>query len=917
MFDFLKMKKEEMKWSIILINDNNWYVSYMKNKLSYQIDKLKLQEKINIFILDKTEDIEKIFSDCGDYINIIDNGDVSDKYIEIIYKNIKNCKKDCIVLNGLIYINNKSKVFNQISKEHDGNQIYLPISKLNPIKKNIIIENIEKYWDLDLSEIIKSKIDIKEPVIFMENKTPFSIIITAYQTQDFIEECLDSIENQTYFKNNNDFEVLVGIDYCKDTFNKVNEIKDKYRNLHIYMMSENRGTYITTNTLLDFVKYENIIRFDSDDIMCSNLIETVLNNKRDNDIIKLGYVEMKNGVINDNIIVESGIIFFKKSVIDNIAGGYKPWVCAADTELIKRLDNKVKISEIKEKLFYRRIHDNSLTNRLDTGYNSSIRLEYTNQIKSYYNDDEVKIERIVNDIRKNDFNKKEKYNFIYMITTFNRIEFLKKTITTWYNTIDKNNNWVLIVSDDGSNDGTLEYLYNLHFDNIKIFIIENKRRGVHHQTNSLLKFVNNFDFDFGFKSDDDLIFLKRGWDIKYFNSSKNSNFYHLIFYDKKWGNRRGEKKESLIYLNLLENSVNSDKIQGAFWTFNKKLINEVGFFDTSIYNLCGLGHVDYSLRCCRLGYNDINNPYDIKNSNSYITLNTEKYFSNNDFKNIWNTKDILKEKKENLFNYRTYISYNQSNKNLLNEDIQNYDISFIIPLRDRKEQIQGLEYNIKKYFSKYEYEIIYVNQNDNKLFRRGQLCNIGFKESKGQIIVFQDVDIRHLNKIDMKELLDEYKKPFVAFDKITQLKEYEIGKYEIIETEDRPYGWGACAVFYREQFIISGGFSNLIFGWGAEDNIMNGRVNYERYQQNLGHVYHIPLRKDPEIFSSIWYKNNRKMLDTDKDRDPMRDGYIQTDYSFDEIKDKNIKIIDVNNIGVKNFEYLDLYEDCLKNDVKI
>lgn len=430
----------------------------------------------------------------------------------------------------------------------------------------------------------------------------------------------------------------------------------------------------------------------------------------------------------------------------------------------------------------------------------------------------------------------------------------------------------------------------------------------------------NLDFDYGFKSDDDLVFKKENWDNKYIEASNITGYYHLIFYDKEWGEKRHEKRDSIIKERFLENNVETSKIQGSLWTFNKEIILNVGFFDLDTYNLCGYGHVDYSLRCCRLGYNDINNPYDIINSNDYISLNKSDYFSFNDFKYIWNTPEIVKNKKLHLFDdKRNFFPFQVSNKNLYNKEIKNYELSFIVPFRGREDQILGLEHNLKKYFNKFSYEIIYVNQKDEKLFKRGQLCNIGFKYSSGEIIIFQDVDIRHLRELDFKKLLEEYKKPFVAFNKITQLNERRLGEYEYIETEDRPFGFGACSVFYKEQFIVSGGFSNLIFGWGSEDNIINERVGeFVRYQQDLGHVYHKPLRKDAKIFDSNWYKNNKKMLLSDKERDKYKDGYLQTDYKIENIiTNENISYININSIGVKNFNYNDLYKIALKNDYVI
>lgn len=246
------------------------------------------------------------------------------------------------------------------------------------------------------------------------------------------------------------------------------------------------------------------------------------------------------------------------------------------------------------------------------------------------------------------------------------------------------------------------------------------------------------------------------------------------------------------------------------------------------------------------------------------------------------------------------------------------DISFIIPIRGREEHIDGLEYNIKNTIKNYSWEIIYVNQDDDKLFKRGQLCNIGFKKSKGNIIVFQDVDIRHLNSFDPKKLLEKYKTPFVAFDEITQINEFNIGEYEILHTEKRPSGFGACAVFYRKDFEESGGFSNLIFGWGAEDNIINDRVNFQRLPQKLGHVFHKSMRSDKSTLNSEWHKNNVKMWRDDKNRIKKNDGYAQTTCDINRIiKTNNIQVLNVKNIGISyDYEYTEIYNIVSKVDLK-
>ena len=42
-----------------------------------------------------------------------------------------------------------------------------------------------------------------------------------------------------------------------ELINKVKEIMHKYRNLRVFMMDSNMGTYVTSNTLLDLIQYEN------------------------------------------------------------------------------------------------------------------------------------------------------------------------------------------------------------------------------------------------------------------------------------------------------------------------------------------------------------------------------------------------------------------------------------------------------------------------------------------------------------------------------------------------------------------------------------------------------------------------------------------------------------------------------------
>ena len=118
--------------------------------------------------------------------------------------------------------------------------------------------------------IPKDKEFNKIPIRF---KNVIPITITAFKNEKYIKETLDSISEQTYFKNNDDWEILIGVDGCNKTLKYLHSIMQNYKNLRVFMMEENRGTYITTNTMMSIAQYDNLLRFDADDIMFSYLVE--------------------------------------------------------------------------------------------------------------------------------------------------------------------------------------------------------------------------------------------------------------------------------------------------------------------------------------------------------------------------------------------------------------------------------------------------------------------------------------------------------------------------------------------------------------------------------------------------------------------------------------------------------------------
>lgn len=217
-----------------------------------------------------------------------------------------------------------------------------------------------------------------------------SVIITAYNAQDFIKGCLDSVARQTYFSRPVFYEILLGIDNCKETLEKVLSIKDRYKNLKVFMMKENYGTYVVSNTLVDNSRCDYILRFDSDDVMKVGMIKTLMSH--DSDIIRMRYSTFGKVVKHPNRF-SWGQALFRREVFD-ACGGYEPWRCAADKELLNRAALKFKIKKIEDRLFYKRMHRKALTKAGATGRKSDVRREAHKKLKYNSSNRILKIKRV-------------------------------------------------------------------------------------------------------------------------------------------------------------------------------------------------------------------------------------------------------------------------------------------------------------------------------------------------------------------------------------------------------------------------------------------------------------------------------------------------------------------------------------------
>jgi glycosyltransferase involved in cell wall biosynthesis len=210
-----------------------------------------------------------------------------------------------------------------------------------------------------------------------------SIVIPTYKNTKFLEECIRSVIKSA--KKCSNFEILLGIDNCQDTMGFVSSnqlFSDKH--IKLYFFPKNVGPYIIRNTLTQKAMYENILFFDSDDVMMENTIETLLRKFENKEILKFkfynfndrkDYKDIENLQISP--IFAHGSFLIKKLHFMSM-NGFFGWKCGADAEFDERYNgNGYVIPKLDIPLYYRRYHDYNLTRRIDTGIGSSLRNRYS------------------------------------------------------------------------------------------------------------------------------------------------------------------------------------------------------------------------------------------------------------------------------------------------------------------------------------------------------------------------------------------------------------------------------------------------------------------------------------------------------------------------------------------------------------
>lgn len=221
----------------------------------------------------------------------------------------------------------------------------------------------------------------------MDNTVDITILMPAYNADNFIEKSIESIINQT-FKN---WELLIADDCSTDnTFNIISNYAKADTRIKVFRQEENLGYLLNCNSIWEKASGKYITFQDADDWSDLNRLEIQYNFMLKNsniDICSTNYfrtqdertlIEYKNNepFIHDTInkfLTEKiefplfpGSLFFKKEVSDKI-GYYKPFFsrkCGEDWDWILRANRTFNLRNISASLYYYRENPRGVTQNI-------------------------------------------------------------------------------------------------------------------------------------------------------------------------------------------------------------------------------------------------------------------------------------------------------------------------------------------------------------------------------------------------------------------------------------------------------------------------------------------------------------------------------------------------------------------------
>ena len=401
----------------------------------------------------------------------------------------------------------------------------------------------------------------------MQKMEGISVIITAYNAENFIEDCVYSLLHQ---ETNFPYEIIIGVDGCESTLSCLESLPY----VGVYYSKKNVGSFVMRNSLVKKSKYDNLVFFDADDIAMQDLLQVSFDGLKNNDAVRWRYFDFRKfGDYNLSRVQAFGAMSINKEVFFSV-NGYHSWRFGTDSEFVSRIEQYGKsIHKVEEAKFFRRVHSESLTQHPETGMKSearqALKAELIPKIKEGLLSDPNKIQTTtLKKIKDPETLMPVKLNIGIGITTFERPLQISQTLLQ----IKKHTprGVKIVVIDDGGRtpvkDATFRY---------------EKNQGAPIAKNKCLELLDDCEHIFLF--DDDTYPIKEGWEQEYIDAG----IPHLNYTFK-------------YPFELVNGMRHLQNPNGCMMYIHRSVINKVGGFDTG-FQKYGYWHGAFSNRVYNAG----------------------------------------------------------------------------------------------------------------------------------------------------------------------------------------------------------------------------------------------------------------------------------------------------------------------------
>jgi len=416
------------------------------------------------------------------------------------------------------------------------------------------------------------------------------------------------------------------------------------------------------------------------------------------------------------------------------------------------------------------------------------------------------------------------------IVTYNRSNYYKQCLAS----IPKDRIDELVIVNDGIN----HYVNDNDGD---VVLFNDKQEGVSKTKNKALFELVKRGVEHIFLIEDDIIIKDPEVFKHYIKAAESTGIHHLCF--EKIANNGKTLKYTLeqpdgTKLGFYHNP------QGAFMYINANIIKKIGYFDEQYMN--AFEHIDFAFTLSQKG---IAPPFwyfpDLLNSEDYLTdaegSNEDSSITNKPLyqENVEKSANYFIKKWGHFTNQIPDVGINALEYTLI--QLQNtysrkvlvnsgHKLSLIIPYRQREEALKTIIPALEAYLSKQveDYEILIIEQANDKPFNKGLMNNIGAIKATGDYYCFHDVDLI--------PQYSDYSYP-VRPSHISS----HCSQFNYVNIPDKIMG--GVILFNNDDYKKVNGYSNQFNGWGKEDDDLYARCEKEGltpYKHPFGRFYSVP-----------------------------------------------------------------------------